>query len=678
MLKLKWLMATTVSVSALAAIPADAAAWTKLGGLPGAQFQTIAVDPSNPANVFAGTYGGGTIFRSIDGGATFAPVTVAATLDGFGAIAVDPANSKIVFALGGNNEDIDLQGNNGGEKQSYLYESKDGGKSWTRPAKQPYGNKMRAGVGLVIDKAGTTIVTADNIAGISRSTDQGATWTTTLPNVTLRALITDPNDATTLWATTSLEDAVILKSTDFGKSWTKLRIPFLEKIGNPTITGIAVLPGSGQMMVSAHATSYLTTGGYFGGVLISMDGGKSWTDSSTGLPSIFDADRSIVVDPTSPKTVYLGRGSTEPASLYRSTDAGAHWHALDIGGGENIQSIAARPAGHGLAAAVLAGGEGLFGSVNHGTGWSRIGAGINQGVIIKLTEDHLGPGGVYASTGDGLFHSTNDGQSWVRISTWKGGSILQSFDVDPIGKTHDIFAATAAGFWRSTDAGKSWTAIPVPGSPAITNVQADPSKSGRIYAYNHSDAAFLSQKLMLYRTENAGSSWAKLALGATEFAAYPDSLMFDPTKPGTLYVADYLELLKSTNAGTSFTYKNPSSSYGVSQFAMEQASPGIIILGDLSRSADGGNSWSNATNPFNGGNYLTQLTSQPGSVSLYGAGGGDEGPLFHTRDGGLSWTAIDRSVLKSRIANLIATSTHLYIAADGVGGGTAYGMPVTK
>jgi hypothetical protein len=82
----------------------------------------LAIDPSNPSTVYAGTACG--LFKSFDGAATWRPLTNGIPTDRIMTIAVDPFNSRNVIAgFGSIDADSDAIG---------IFSSTDGGISWSQ------------------------------------------------------------------------------------------------------------------------------------------------------------------------------------------------------------------------------------------------------------------------------------------------------------------------------------------------------------------------------------------------------------------------------------------------------------------------------------------------------------------------------------------------------------------
>src|SRR5712691_10631787 len=78
----------------------------------------IAVDPSNPATVFAGTFGHG-IFKTIDGAASWSDTTSNLTASTVSSLLVNPSNPATIYA-GGGSIGVGLP----------VFRSTDGGNGW--------------------------------------------------------------------------------------------------------------------------------------------------------------------------------------------------------------------------------------------------------------------------------------------------------------------------------------------------------------------------------------------------------------------------------------------------------------------------------------------------------------------------------------------------------------------
>jgi len=111
------------------------------------------------------------------------------------------------------------------------------------------------------------------------------------------------------------------RSEDGGTTWKTLSSPSLVR---SAIRSIAIAP-------RVPETLYVGTDQE--GIFRSPDGGASWTPASRGLPEALAGGRptpirSLAVDQTNPLIAYA---ATELHGLYRTTDGGASWAAINQG-----------------------------------------------------------------------------------------------------------------------------------------------------------------------------------------------------------------------------------------------------------------------------------------------------------------------------------------------------------
>ena len=131
------------------------ATWTSIGDSLGApQVFSLAVDPRDANVVYAGTTGQGA-FQSLDGGATWNPLTIDSTV---WSLVVDPDDGDVIYA-----------GSNG----NGVFKSTDRGATFVRIG------SPEVGVILALARSGSRLYAGTASQGVSVSEDGGATWTNT-------------------------------------------------------------------------------------------------------------------------------------------------------------------------------------------------------------------------------------------------------------------------------------------------------------------------------------------------------------------------------------------------------------------------------------------------------------------------------------------------------------------
>ena len=214
-------------------------------------------------------------------------------------------------------------------------------------------------------------------------------WNPGAAGLVLHTIVSDPADSAKLW--TGISAAGVFATEDGGATWDRRnRLSNAEDCGHhdhPAAprdgeTGHCVhnmmrAPGNGDVLYQQNHH----------GVWRSTDGGRSWDDITTGLPSTFGFP--IHVHPRDPNTLWtvplngdsMGRfPPDEAAAVWRSSDAGESWQALRNGLPQ----------------------ENCFFTV------------LRQ----AMAGDGADPAGIYFGTNSGsVFASTDEGDTWSEIAT---------------------------------------------------------------------------------------------------------------------------------------------------------------------------------------------------------------------------------------------------------------------
>ncbi|HUQ11537.1 MAG TPA: hypothetical protein VM146_14585 [Steroidobacteraceae bacterium] len=118
----------------------------------------LTVDRNNPQVVYAGAVAGNTsVFKSVDGGATWSPTGAMAQQLGVNQIAIDPTDSRVVYAA----------------MHDKLFKSTDAGATWSIPS------TFAVPRGVHVDRERPSTVVAGYMSafnGFMRSVDSGAGW----------------------------------------------------------------------------------------------------------------------------------------------------------------------------------------------------------------------------------------------------------------------------------------------------------------------------------------------------------------------------------------------------------------------------------------------------------------------------------------------------------------------
>ena len=427
-------------------------------GHPTEPILAVAIHPTMPNIVYAGLEDAG-VFKTVDGGMTWAPIgpDVGGKTLTVRALAVDPANPDTVYAAG-----LTI---NGGFS---VYKTTNGGATWTST---PLTFVTQA---IALDPATPRTVFAGTLDfGVWRSTDGAVSWneaSTGLANTWVRALAVDAMPGTVYAAT---DRNGVARSTDGGATWAATAF-----VGTfDPLLALATDP-------SAPGTAYV--GSTLSGVFKTVDGGGSWSPLPGGPILV----TTLVVDPSSPATVYVaGAGGA-----FVSTVGGGSWTPINTGLPEVVFSMTIDPTATGtLYAGTLMGGSwGIFKTTNAGGMWVPINTGlpaIDGAAVTALALDPMAHNTLYAAIEEaGVYKTTDGGASWAAANNGLQVFRVTALAVHPV-IPNTVFAGTLdQGVFVSVDGGASWAAMN-DGlfNPVIHALAVEPH---RVYAGSRADGAF--------------------------------------------------------------------------------------------------------------------------------------------------------------------------------------------
>jgi photosystem II stability/assembly factor-like uncharacterized protein len=291
----------------------------------------FAVNPANNSEYYVAV-ASGHIWKTINNGTTFSPVFDNNGVYAIGCLAMDPNNSKVVWAgTGENNHQRALGYGNG------VYKTEDGGKSWKN-----MGLKESRQIGMIqIDPRNSDIVfvAAEGSVwgpgeerGLYKTTDGGKTWNKVLnisENTGVNNVVFDPRNPDVMYASSEQRrrhfftkigggpETALYKSVDAGKTWNKLTngLPGVDMGG----MGIAI-PKSNPDIIYLIIEAADNAGGFFR----SMDRGASF-EKMSDYTSLGQYYNEIYCDPVDPNTVY----SVETVSKV-THDGGKTWTDLGL------------------------------------------------------------------------------------------------------------------------------------------------------------------------------------------------------------------------------------------------------------------------------------------------------------------------------------------------------------
>jgi hypothetical protein len=599
----------------------------------GGRTRSLVIDPANTLNLWAGAVGGG-IWRSTNGGASWAPVDDRLSNLSVCCLALVPGSPMTIWAGTGEgfyNGDA-IVGNG-------VYRSSDGGLSFQRlPATATWSYVNR----IVVAPTNPNLVLAATRSpgGIQRSTNGGVSWTQVRSATACMQVMFDPNDANKAVADI-YESSVhrVVYSTNGGASWTNATTGLISQSG---------ISGRIELCYAASVPNLVYASCGTGGGLIwrSTDGGINWTLQTTGSGSgAAWYYNTLWVDPTNANVLVTGA-----YHLYRSTDAGVTLTQISDG---YINTTEPHPDQHQVIAD-----PGFNGTSNR---------------KVWITND----GGVYAAN-DIYTASTSGG--WQRRDQSYRAS--QFYGAAGDGTSGRITGGTQDNGHLTIQTGSSTAALTFGGDGGFAAIDwQNPSYIYGEYVY-----------AQVHRSSNGGTSAGYIDANLTEAGNagnFIAPILLDPNDPQRLLVGA-ASLWLSTNPRSSpassvlWSAIKPGVGSSVSAIAVAQGNSAVIWVGHndgriykTSNGTAATPTWvavddNSGTNPLPN-RYVQRIVIDRtnSQIAFVGLGGFAGDNLRKTTNGGTTWVDLTGagvtglpSAPVNGIAQHPALATHLYVGTD--------------
>ena len=553
---------------------------------------------------------GSRIFRSVNGGHDWFPITPISIVEGLAGSPVvvrqDPDNPQVLLAA---------------IADGLVYRSEDFGTTWT--PLEASSNFFAVDVAFS-EASSNAILFLDSRDGIWSSKDGGST---------------------------------VEYQSDTGLPMQQLDPDMLDVIALPEYTNIATTPADPDIVYVVMSNDEL--GYYAPGIFKSIDGGQTFER----LERSWLRPEQVFPHPTNPNVLYVKDfvGSDPLPRIYRSIDGGATFDLITTGLPEDLFDTFVAFDAHNPSIVYLTGAAGFFRSTDNGSSFQRLGLTAEQVGVGTTTAsvDPTSPQVLYVNTSRGNFKSADGGKTFESISNgWRSVFVNDmTFDNDSEPSLY-MAVQEALGMLRTRTRGKHYERIPDPVDPSdplarVRRLEISPTNPDLIFGGTLGRG--------LFRTTNGGKSWTQSSVdtGHDQFHQNLTQIAVDPINPNNVYFATSRGLLslgfpgfyRSSDSGLTF---RRTSLEALDKLAIDPFNPDVIYAGSRllnfgpRKSLDGGFSFSNgpirvarvrtimidANNPNN--LYLAGVFQLTDTFELHG--------VVRSIDGGLTYSTADEGL----------------------------------
>ncbi len=625
--------------------------WTPLGpysytlttSWSGGQGRTsyICVDPSDPKIIYVGAPAGG-IWKSVDAGLNWTPLSDQLPQLGVSGIAVDYSNPSTIYITTGDKD--------GSSTYSVgVLKSTDGGLTWNKTGLS-FSSGFDDSGDIFIHPSNNQILWCATSSGIFKTIDAGATWKMVQAgNFASGTLRLKPNDPTVIYASSSTS---FFKSTDSGDTFK-------------TVT--SVLPTTSSRMIldvtKANANYVyvmsIDNKGALLGIYKSVDGGTTFT-KGTSTSDVLEAtqgyyDLALAVSPTNAEEIYTGC-----LNIWKSTNGGTSFTKLNYWDRPTSTKYTHADIHHLLfygSTLYVCSDGGLYQSTNNGSSFTSKTKGlqISQFYNIAVSKQSASKmvGGLQDNGGFVLNNAT-----WNNYYGADGtGSVIDPTD----GNKCYGFVQQGGGLYISTNGGVSYS----------VNVSAPSGSTGNWVTpiVINSLGEVFSGYADLYKL--SGTAWTKI--NTTSFGTgNVDNITIDPSNDNIIYVSNEAVLYKSTDKGITFksVYTAPT---GITSISVHSTNSNFVYIttsgnsGGVFKSTDGAITFSSFSTglPSIGKNIIKHQTRNSLNPLYLGTSLG----VYYRDDSMTQWEAFDTNLPNVSITDLDVNITDAKLTAATYGRG---------
>jgi uncharacterized protein YjdB len=551
----------------------------------------IAFHPTDSNTFWVGAASGG-LWKTDDGGDTWSTNTDNLPVLGVTDIAICSTNPSTIYIATGD-------GDHGDNNSLGVLKTTDGGATWTTTGLTWTAGQGRLISRLLMDPTNPAVLIAAASDGIWRTEDSGATWV----QVELGHFIDltfHPTNHNILYATTynTYGGSYICRSADNGVTWLctqilgSLRVKLAVSPAAPNrVDALAANDSSGLLGLWRSVDTGATFSEYFTGSATSNFLNGSIDGSGSGGQGWYDL--AYAVSPTNPSQMFIGG-----VNGWKSSDTGNSWSIMSYWVDNTLGIPVVHADKHWLAFHPLEANTlfecndgGVYKTRDNGVTWMNITNGLGNSQIYKISPSPLVANNVICGLQD-------NGTKELRHSNWfnqTGGDGTDCI-IDYTDSNIEYASYVNGVIYRTTD---DWATSSTIVNSGETGVNGNGNWVTPFIMHPSNHNILLVGKDQVYQTLDAGTTWAQLGtiLSPTGNIVV---MAYAPSATSTIYVCYANELYATVDSGATWTLKATFSNFitGVAVDPTNGAHLWITNSGytaghKVFESVDGGSTWSN-------------------------------------------------------------------------------------
>ncbi len=543
----------------------------------------VVIDPLDTNTLYIGTACGG-MWVSHNGGSTWTTTTDNFPSLSIADIAVNPNHTDTLYVATGDKYGSVAYGQGidniffGGLYSAGVMKSTDGGATWHTTGLSYIQSGRDIIQQLLIQPKNPNILVAATNAGIYRTADAGNTWSLVC-NSNVYNMVFRPFRSDTIYA---VNDTTLIASYDQGITWNTLNVI------NSTFGG--GLGDRCSIAVSANEPDAICIMDNNTDILISHDDGNTFLSPvSSGISSQGYYDHVLGVSPGNSSNICAGG-----VNMMQSLDAGISW--IELFGYTAITPTTPHVDNHAIAFNPLrpntffVGNDGgIWKTTDNGVTWADLSNGLMISQIYYMSSSRQNPYIILCGLQDNATFYDN-GTDWV-LSNGPFGDGMDCA-IFPGNDSIQIASTQDGNFGLSTDKGSTFNTYNL--SPAFWTAPV-------VFNPFHSDTIYFGTT-EVYVSNDLLTTANPLTSGAFPYGAV--SLAISPSNPRVLYAADYSHIIRTTDAGNTWTdVTGPvfSDSLPITRMAVDYNDPMTVYVTvsgyhngqKVYKSTTGGTSWTN-------------------------------------------------------------------------------------